>query len=229
VAAGVSAARTPDEARRSGALRVLHVVGRQTDLVRVAPILRAMAAHPGFAPRLVHTGEPDAVLPGSASAPAGGAAAAFPAPDLQLGVGAGSPVVETAHILLALEPILVAEPPDLVLVAGGSNATLASALAAAKLRIPVAHLGAGLRSRDGREDLNRRLTERLARWLFAPTDEAERNLLDEGHPRDRIHPVAGELSESPASESRVSERATERILAVLADAPRARALPTARD
>ncbi len=103
-------------------------------------------------------------------------------PDHSLGAGGGSHAEQTASMLRALEPILIAERPDAVLVYGDTNSTLAGGLAAAKLGIPVGHIEAGLRSFDRTmpEELNRVLVDHLARWLFAPTATAVANLHAEG-------------------------------------------------
>lgn len=107
---------------------------------------------------------------------------ALPAPDISLGVGSGTHAEQTARILVGVEAALIERRPDLVLVYGDTNSTLAAGLAAAKLHVPVAHVEAGLRSFDRRmpEEVNRVLTDRLSSLLFCPTSVAVQNLRAEG-------------------------------------------------
>ncbi len=106
----------------------------------------------------------------------------LPRPDHSLGIGGGGHAEQTARMLLALEPILLAERPQAVLIYGDTNSTLAGAIVASKLGIPVAHVEAGLRSFDRRmpEELNRVVADHLSTWLFAPTRAAVENLAAEG-------------------------------------------------
>jgi UDP-GlcNAc3NAcA epimerase len=157
-------------------VRVVTVVGTRPQLIKAAalsPVLRAR--HDEV---FVDTGQHwDETMAGAFFAELH-----LPRPDHSLGVGGGTHGEQTARMLLALEPILVAERPDAVLVYGDTNSTLVGALAAAKLGIPVAHVEAGLRSFDRRmpEELNRVVADHLARWLFAPTPAAVANLAAEG-------------------------------------------------
>jgi UDP-GlcNAc3NAcA epimerase len=123
----------------------------------------------------------------------------LPRPDHALGVGGGTHGEQTARMLERLEPILVAERPDAVLVYGDTNSTLVGALASAKLGIPVAHVEAGLRSFDRRmpEELNRVIADHLSTWLFAPTPAAGANLAAEGI-RDGVH-LVGDLMQDLAA------------------------------
>src|SRR5664279_5106543 len=128
----------------------------------------------------------------------------LPRPDHSLGVGGGGHAGQTGRMLQALEPILVAERPDAMLVYGDTNSTLAGALAAAKLGIPVAHVEAGLRSFDRRmpEEINRVVADHLATWRFAPTPTAVHNLAAEGITHgvtqvgDLMQDLAARLSEA---------------------------------
>lgn len=157
-------------------MKIVSVVGTRPQLIKAAalqPVLRARH-HEIF----VDTGQHwDASLAGAFFTELG-----LPRPDHSLGAGGGSHAEQTAAMLTGLEPILVAERPDAVLVYGDTNSTLAGALAAAKLGIPVAHVEAGLRSFDRRmpEELNRIVADHLATWLFAPTPTAIANLAAEG-------------------------------------------------
>jgi UDP-N-acetylglucosamine 2-epimerase len=158
------------------AVRIVSVVGTRPQLIKAAalsPVLRAR--HDEI---FVDTGQHyDDALAGAFYRELG-----LAAPDHALGVGGGSHAEQTAAMLAGLEPILVDRRPDAVLVYGDTNSTLAGALAAAKLNLPVAHVEAGLRSFDRRmpEEVNRLVADHLSRWLFAPTPTAVENLRAEG-------------------------------------------------
>lgn len=157
-------------------MRIVSVVGTRPQLIKAAALVPALRARHDEV--FVDTGQHyDEAMAGSFFAEL-----SLPRPDHSLGVGGGSHAEQTARMLLALEPILVAERPDAVLVYGDTNSTLVGALAAAKLGIPVAHVEAGLRSFDRRmpEELNRVVADHLSRWLFAPTPAAVANLAAEG-------------------------------------------------
>lgn len=157
-------------------MRIVSVVGTRPQLIKAAalsPVLRAR--HEEI---LVDTGQHyDDEMAGSFYRELG-----LAAPDHELGVGGGSHAKQTAAMLVGLEPILADRRPDVVLIYGDTNSTLAGALVAAKLDVPVAHVEAGLRSFDRRmpEEINRVIADHLSRWLFAPTPTAVDNLRAEG-------------------------------------------------
>jgi UDP-GlcNAc3NAcA epimerase len=157
-------------------VRIVSVVGTRPQLIKAAalqPVLRRACEE-----IFVDTGQHyDESMAGSFFEELG-----LNRPDHSLGIGGGGHGDQTGRMLVALEPLLTAAKPDVVLVYGDTNSTLAGALAAAKLGIPVAHVEAGLRSHDRRmpEELNRIVADHLSRWLFAPTPTAVANLASEG-------------------------------------------------
>jgi UDP-N-acetylglucosamine 2-epimerase (non-hydrolysing) len=179
-------------------LKVLCVAGARPNFVKIAPILRAFEErrHAGseVVLRLVHTGQHyDPSLSESFFAEL-----EIPRPDVNLGIGSGTHGEQTARVLTAIEALCVAERPDLVVVVGDVNSTLAAALAAAKLGVPVAHVEAGLRSRDRTmpEELNRIVTDALADLCFTTCAEASENLAREGVTPERIWLVGNVMIDS---------------------------------
>src|SRR3954454_18757892 len=168
-------------------MRIATVVGTRPQLIKLAalePDLRARHAE-----ILIDTGQHwDAAMAGDFFTELG-----LPAPDHALGVGGGRGANQVGRMLVALEPLLADIAPDVVLVLGDTNSTLAGALAAAKGGIPVAHVEAGLRSFDRTmpEEVNRVVADHLARWCFAPTPTAVANLGVEGI-TDGVH-LVGDL------------------------------------
>jgi UDP-N-acetylglucosamine 2-epimerase (non-hydrolysing) len=122
----------------------------------------------------------------------------IPAPDVNLGVGSGSHALQTAEIMSRFEPIVIERKPDMVLVYGDVNSTVAAALVCSKLLIPVGHVEAGLRSRDRTmpEEINRLVTDQLADILFTPSVDGDENLEREGIARDKIHFVGNVMIDS---------------------------------
>ncbi len=168
-------------------LKIINIVGARPNLVKIAPLMRAMKSRGEIEPVLVHTGQHyDERLSDVFFRQMG-----IPAPDVNLEVGSGSHASQTAEILKRVEPVLVEHRPDLVLVVGDVNSTIAVSLAAVKLGIRVAHVEAGLRSFDRTmpEEINRILTDALADYLFITEEDAIENLLKEGRPRERIYLV----------------------------------------
>ena len=165
-------------------MRMVHVVGARPNFMKIAPVMRAVERLGFASQRLIHTGQHyDAQMSDVFFTELG-----LPKPDSFLGVGSGSQAEQTAAVLVAAERLFLAERPDLLVVAGDVNSTLAAALAAAKLGIPVAHVEAGLRSCDRTmpEELNRILTDQLSDLLFTPSADGDRNLLREGIPAEKI-------------------------------------------
>src|SRR5207249_12170661 len=147
-----------------------------------------MRRHPTIVPLLVHTGQHyDEAMSGQLFRDL-----EIPAPDFNLEVGTASHAVQTAEVMRRLEPILLSTRPDVVLVVGDVNSTLAAAITAVKLGIPVAHVEAGLRSFDRTmpEEINRLLTDAIADLLFVTEESGRENLLREGIAADKIHIVS---------------------------------------
>jgi UDP-N-acetylglucosamine 2-epimerase (non-hydrolysing) len=168
-------------------VRIVHVVAARPNYMKVAPVMRAVA-RAGFAEQvLVHTGQHyDPSMSDVFFADLG-----MPPPDVHLGVGSGSHAEQTARVMIGFEKVCLERRPDLVMVAGDVNSTLACAIDAAKLQIPCAHLEAGLRSFDMAmpEEVNRILVDRISRILLTPSADADENLRREGTAEDRIFRV----------------------------------------
>jgi UDP-N-acetylglucosamine 2-epimerase (non-hydrolysing) len=175
--------------------RVCFVVGARPNFMKAAPVFRVLAEeHDAVELILVHTGQHyDAEM-----------SAVFfeelelPQPDVFLGVGSGTHGEQTAKALVGVERVLLKQRPALCVVAGDVNSTLAAALAASKLHIPVAHIESGLRSFDEAmpEEANRRLTDHLSAVLLAHSDNAVVNLLNEGIDAARVHLVGNTMVDS---------------------------------
>jgi UDP-N-acetylglucosamine 2-epimerase (non-hydrolysing) len=166
---------------------IVHVVGARPNYMKIAPVMQALQRFPHIRQILVNTGQH------YDEAMAGGflKELELPRPDCDLGVGSGSHAVQTAKVMVAFEELCVADRPDLVVVVGDVNSTMAASLVAAKLTIPIAHVEAGLRSFDRTmpEEINRMVTDRLADLLLTPSRDADANLRAEGTPEERIHLV----------------------------------------
>jgi UDP-N-acetylglucosamine 2-epimerase (non-hydrolysing) len=186
-------------------MHILHVVGARPNFMKAAPVLRALAVHVGIKQTLVHTGQHyDANMSDVFFEQLG-----MPRPDVNLEVGSGSHSRQTAEIMTRFEPVVLERRPDLVLVYGDVNSTVAAALVCAKLLVPVGHVEAGLRSRDRTmpEEINRLLTDQLADLLFTPSKDGDENLLREGIPAEKIYLVGNVMIDTlvrllPAAEKR---------------------------
>ena len=172
--------------------KVLHVLGTRPNFVKMAPVVEAIAERlPATGQVLVHTGQHyDRMMSEVFFEELG-----MPRPDHTLEVGSGTHAVQTARVMERIEPVLEAEAPDLVLVPGDVNSTVAAALTAAKLGIPVAHVESGLRSRDRTmpEELNRIVVDHLAELLFTHSSDADLNLSAEGVDPASVHLVGNTL------------------------------------
>ena len=205
------------------ASRITAVVGARPNYMKVAPIWRELDGHPHIAKTLVHTGQHyDANM-----------SKIFfddlqlPKPDIYLGVGSAPHGEQTARVMMELERVMMTDAPDLLVVVGDVNSTMAGALAAVKLGVPVAHVESGLRSFDRTmpEEINRMVTDVVADVLFTTTKNAGENLAREGVDPAKIHFVGNVMIDSlnfyrPISE----ERST--ILETLGLAPRGYGLVT---
>ena len=175
-------------------MHILHVVGARPNLMKVAPVLSALRQYPKIRQTLIHTGQhydtnmSDVFFE----------QLEIPAPDANLEVGSGSHARQTADIMTRFEPVVLERKPDLVLVYGDVNSTVAAALVCAKLRILVGHVEAGLRSFDRAmpEEINRLVTDQLAELLFTPSEDGDRNLEREGIPPTKVHRVGNVMIDS---------------------------------
>lgn len=190
-------------------LKVINVVGARPNFMKVAPIVEAMKRREAeFAPLIVHTGQHyDAQMSDAFFRDLG-----LPEPDVYLGVGSGSHAVQTAAVMQMFEPVVLREKPDWVLVVGDVNSTIACALCCAKLNIKVAHVEAGLRSRDRSmpEEINRLLTDQIADLLLTPSIDADENLRAEGIPQERIRFVGNVMIDSLLTQLKRAEASTVR-------------------
>jgi UDP-N-acetylglucosamine 2-epimerase (non-hydrolysing) len=176
-------------------LKIINVVGARPNFMKVAPLVDAMKRREHeFTPLVVHTGQHyDAMMSDAFFKDL-----ELPEPDLYLSVGSASHAAQTAAVMQRFEPVVVQEQPDWVLVVGDVNSTLACALVCVKLGVKVAHVEAGLRSRDRSmpEEINRLLTDQISDLLFTPSQDADENLRAEGIPDERIRFVGNIMIDS---------------------------------
>jgi UDP-N-acetylglucosamine 2-epimerase (non-hydrolysing) len=174
-------------------MHVLHVVGARPNFMKAAPVIRALYEQ-GVPQTLVHTGQHyDANMSDVFFMQL-----AMPAPHVNLEVGSGSHAKQTADIMTRFEPVVLEHKPDVVLVYGDVNSTVAAALVCSKLLIRVGHVEAGLRSFDRTmpEELNRLVTDQLADLLFTPSEDGDENLRREGVAAEKIHLVGNVMIDS---------------------------------
>ena len=167
-------------------MHILHVVGARPNFMKAAPVLRAIQ-NTGQKQTLVHTGQHYDVNMSDVFFQE----LKIPAPDVNLAVGSGSHAQQTAEIMARFEAVVQQRKPDVVLVYGDVNSTVAAALVCAKLLVPVGHVEAGLRSFDRTmpEEINRLVTDQLSEIHFTPSADGDTNLLREGIAREKIHLV----------------------------------------
>ena len=197
-------------AHLTGVIKVLHVVGARPNFMKVAPVWEQLRKDPRVRQVLVHTGQHyDPNMSEVFFQDLG-----MPAPDAHLGAGSGSHAQQTAKIMVEVEPVIQREKPDVVVVVGDVNSTVAVALVAAKQGVAVAHIEAGLRTWDWSmpEEVNRVLTDRMSELLFTPSQDADENLAKEGIDPRRVHFVGNVMIDSlhaalpRARESRIHEQ-----------------------
>ncbi|NBO93241.1 MAG: UDP-N-acetylglucosamine 2-epimerase (non-hydrolyzing), partial [Planctomycetia bacterium] len=168
-------------------MKIVSVAGARPNFMKIAPLMHEMRRRPRLESFLVHTGQhyDDKMSKLFFEQ------LHIPRPDIDLEVGSGSHAVQTSEVMRRFEPVLIDQKPDAVLVVGDVNSTIACALTAVKLNIPVAHVEAGLRSFDRTmpEEINRILTDAISRWLFVTERSGVENLRREGMAEERIHLV----------------------------------------
>jgi UDP-N-acetylglucosamine 2-epimerase (non-hydrolysing) len=194
-------------------MRLIHVVGARPNFMKIAPVMEALSRRPGVEQLLVHTGQHyDAQMSDVFFRDLG-----LPKPDVYLGVGSGSHAEMTGKVMALLEPVFAERQPDMVVVAGDVNSTLAAALVAAKNSppIPVAHVEAGLRSFDETmpEEVNRVVVDRLSALCLTPSPDGDENLLREGVSPARIVRVGNVMIDSLTRALPVSEGMAPEVLA----------------
>ena len=194
------------------------IAGARPNFMKVAPIYAEMKRRESeFAPMIVHTGQHYDVAMSDAFFDDLG----MPEPDIHLGVGSASHAVQTAKIMTEFEPVVLEQKPDWVLVVGDVNSTIACALVCAKLGVRVAHVEAGLRSRDRAmpEEINRILTDAISDLLFTTSQDADENLKGEGIAADKIRFVGNVMIDAYALMEAAIDRAAVPAALLLARLP----------
>lgn len=174
--------------------KIFLIAGARPNFMKVAPLYHALRAEPWASALIVHTGQHyDLNMSDSFFRDLG-----LPEPHINLGVGSGTHANQTAKVMLAFEKVATEESPDLTVVVGDVNSTMACTIVAAKLGLKVAHLEAGLRSFDRSmpEEINRIVTDALADILWTPSPDADQNLLREGIAKEKIRRVGNIMIDS---------------------------------
>jgi UDP-N-acetylglucosamine 2-epimerase (non-hydrolysing) len=201
---------------------VLHVVGARPNFMKVAPVYRELRVRSNVRQLLIHTGQHYDVNMSDVFFEQLG----IPAPDVNLRVGSASHAQQTAEIMARFEPLVLEHRPDLVLVYGDVNSTVAAALVCSKMLVRVGHVEAGLRSFDRTmpEEVNRLLTDQLSDLLFTPSKDGNENLEREGIDRSKVHLVGNVMIDTlsrmlPAAERRMPFAVRERFALVTLHRP----------
>jgi UDP-N-acetylglucosamine 2-epimerase (non-hydrolysing) len=187
-------------------VKLIIVAGARPNFMKVAPLMWEIGRRPHVEAFLVHTGQHyDQAMSELFFEQLG-----IPRPDANLGVGSGSHAVQTAEVMRRFEPLVVEQRPDAVVVVGDVNSTIACALTAVKLGVPVAHVEAGLRSFDRSmpEEINRVLTDAISRWLFVTESSGLENLRREGVADERVFFVGNVMIDTLLACRARSERST---------------------
>lgn len=187
-------------------MKIINVVGARPNFMKIAPLMEAYKKYPIIQAKLVHTGQHyDQKLSDLFFKELG-----IPEPDIYLGVGSGSHGEQTGKVMMGFEKVLFEHKPDVVVVVGDVNSTIACALCAVKLGIKVAHVEAGLRSYDRGmpEEVNRILTDQISDLLFTTERNAENNLVKEGIEKEKIHFVGNTMIDTLYKHKQTAEKST---------------------
>ncbi|HEV3260593.1 MAG TPA: UDP-N-acetylglucosamine 2-epimerase (non-hydrolyzing) [Gemmataceae bacterium] len=187
-------------------MNIVAVVGARPNFMKIAPLMWEMQRRPGVQPYLVHTGQHY----DHAMSKLFFEELHIPQPDCNLEVGSGSHVVQTAEVMKRFEPVVLERRPDAVVVVGDVNSTLACALTAVKVGVPVAHVEAGLRSFDRSmpEEINRLLTDAVSQWLFVSEPSGVENLRREGVADERVFFVGNVMIDTLEASRELSQRSS---------------------
>ena len=187
-------------------MKILNVVGARPNFMKIAPLMAEYGRRQGVQAVLVHTGQHyDQAMSRLFFSELG-----IPQPDINLEVGSGSHAAQTAEIMRRFEPVVLDTKPDVVVVVGDVNSTIACGLVAAKLDVKLAHVEAGLRSFDRSmpEEINRVLTDAISDFLFCTEQSGIENLLNEGIPKDKVHFVGNVMIDTLLSNRAKAQEST---------------------
>lgn len=175
-------------------MRIHLIAAARPNFMKIAPLYHALVKEPWATPQIVHTGQHYDINMSDAFF----TDLKLPAPDIHLGVGSGTHAEQTGNVMIAYEKIVMSDRPDLIVVVGDVNSTMAATLVASKLGIPLAHLEAGLRSFDRTmpEEINRLVTDALADVLWTPSPDGDENLIREGVSAEKIECVGNIMIDS---------------------------------